>query len=188
MDFITISLVALGLTFDSLAVSISTGLIVSHIRFWKAFKIAFVFAVFQGLMPAVGWFLGYQVKDFMAEYDHWIAFTLLAAIGAKMIYESFGAEDKPMDPTRNIIILTLALATSIDAFVVGVTFAFIEINIVLAVFIIGTFTFLVSMSGILIGKKASSMGSKKVELFGGLILIGIGIKILLEHLLGDSSL
>jgi manganese efflux pump family protein len=187
MDFITISLVALGLTFDSLAVSISTGLVVSHIRFSMAFKIAFIFAVFQGLMPALGWLMGFQIKGFMDEYDHWIAFILLSAIGAKMIHESFSKENKIFDPTRNIIILGLAFATSIDAFVVGITFAFIEMNIILAVFVIGTLTFLVSMTGILIGKKARNLGSKKVELFGGLILIGIGIKILLEHFLDNIS-
>jgi manganese efflux pump family protein len=183
MDLLTIFFVALGLTFDSLAVSISTGLIVSHIRFWQACKIAFVFAVFQGLMPLIGWFLGIQVKDLIVDFDHWLAFVLLFAIGAKMIYESFLEEKNEFDPTKLMVMMGLALATSIDALVVGVSFAFIEINILLSVVVIGTMTFLVSMSGIFVGKKASSLYGRKIELLGGIILIGIGLKILIEHLI-----
>jgi putative Mn2+ efflux pump MntP len=183
MDILTIFLVAIGLTFDSLAVSISTGLIMSHIRFSQALKIAFVFALFQGLMPLIGWFLGIQIKEFIIAYDHWLAFIMLSGIGAKMIYESFKDHKEKMDPTKTIVMVGLAIATSIDALVVGVTFAFIEINIILSAIIIGTMTFLVSMSGIFVGKKTSGHYGKKIEFAGGLILIGIGIKILIEHIL-----
>lgn len=183
MDLVTIFLVAVGLTFDSLAVSISTGLIVSHIRFRMAFKIAFMLAAFQGLMPVLGWFLGIQVKDLISDFDHWLAFLLLFGIGVKMIFESFKEEKKEFNPTRFLVAAGLGFATSIDALVVGISFAFIEINIILTAIIIGIMTFLVSMSGILIGKKASGLYGRKIELLGGIILIGIGVKILLEHLL-----
>ena len=183
MDLITICLVAVGLTFDSLAVSISTGLIVSEIKFRMACKIAFLFAVFQGSMPLIGWFLGIQVRDMIADYDHWLAFVMLAGIGAKMIYESFSNKKKEFNPTKFLVAAWLAFATSIDAFVVGVSFAFIEINIILSVIIIGTLTFLVSMSGIFVGKKASACYGNKIEFLGGLLLIGIGVKILIEHLI-----
>jgi manganese efflux pump family protein len=183
MDLITIFLVAIGLTFDSLAVSISTGLIVSEIKFWMACKIAFLFAVFQGLMPLIGWFLGIQIKEYITTYDHWLAFALLSGLGIKMIYESFQKEKKDFNPTKFIVAAGLALATSIDALVVGVSFAFIEINIILSVIIIGSMTFIVSMSGIFVGKKASGFYGNKIELLGGIILIGIGLKILIEHLL-----
>jgi len=182
MDILTICLVALGLTFDSLAVSVSTGLIVRHIRFWMACKIAFLFAVFQGLMPLFGWFLGIQVRDYIINYDHWLAFIMLSGIGAKMIYESFQIEKKEFNPTKFLVAAGLALATSIDALVVGVSFAFVKINIFLSVLIIGTMTFLVSMSGIFVGKKASGLYGNKIELLGGLILIAMGVKILIEHL------
>jgi manganese efflux pump family protein len=183
MDLITIFLVAVGLTFDSLAVSISTGLIVSHIRFQMAFKIAFLLAAFQGLMPVLGWFFGIHVKDLISDFDHWLAFVLLFGIGAKMIFESFKEEKKEFNPTRFLVAAGLGFATSIDALVVGISFAFIEINIILTAIMIGIMTFLVSMSGILIGKKASGLYGRKIELLGEIILIGIGVKILLEHLL-----
>jgi len=182
MDLVTIYLVAIGLTFDSLAVSVSTGLIVSEIRFWMACKIAFLFALFQGSMPLIGWILGIQVKGLIVDFDHWLAFILLSAIGAKMIYESFKPEKREFDPTKFVVAAGLAIATSIDALVVGVSFAFVEINIILSSMIIGTMTFLVSMTGILIGKKTSGFYGSKIEFLGGVILIGIGIKILIEHL------
>jgi manganese efflux pump family protein len=184
MDLVTIILIAFGLTVDSLAVSISTGLVVSHIRFLQAVRIAFVLAVFQGLMPLLGWFLGSQVRDFIIDYDHWIAFFLLFLIGAKMIYESFKkeGEKKDFNPLKYSVMIGMAIATSIDALIVGVSFAFISINILLAIIIIGTLTFLVSMSGMFAGKKVGIYFGRKVEFLGGIVLIAIGIKILFEHL------
>ena len=184
MGIITIFLIAIGLNFDSLAVSISAGLVVKHIRFSQAARIAFVFAFFQGLMPFIGWFIGSQIKDLIKDYDHWIAFTLLFLIGAKMFYESFKKEEdkKPFNPLKLMVMVGLAIATSIDALVVGVSFAFIDINIYLALAIIGALTFIVAMLGMLLGKNAGSLFGKKMEIVGGLILIGIGAKILFEHL------
>ncbi len=185
MEILTISLIALGLTGDTLAVSVSTGLSLAKIRFVQAMKIAIVLAVFQSLMPVVGWFLGLQIKDLIKEFDHWIAFLLLAAIGGKMIWESFENShgESSFNPLKLNVLIGIAVATSIDALVVGVSFAFINTNILLSVAIIGFFTFMVSMTGVFIGKKTGALFGKKVEIIGGLILIGIGIKILIEHLL-----
>jgi manganese efflux pump family protein len=185
MELITIFLIAVGLNFDSLAVSISTGLIVNQIRFKQAIRIAFVLALFQGSMPFIGWFLGSQVKDYIIAYDHWIAFVLLFIIGARMIYESLKKEEdkKQLDPLKLSVMVGMAIATSIDALIVGVSFAFINVNIMFSVAIIGSLTFLVSMLGMLLGKKLGSFFGRKIEIVGGVILISIGIKILLEHII-----
>jgi len=184
MEIITIFLIAIGLNFDSLAVSISAGLVVKHIQFKQAAKIALVFAFFQSLLPFIGWFIGSQIKDLIKDYDHWLAFTLLFLIGARMIHEGIKKEEdkKPFNPLKLMVMIGMAIATSIDALVVGVSFAFIDINIILSIAIIGALTFIVSMLGILLGKKAGNLFGKKMEIIGGLILIGIGTKILFEHL------
>ena len=184
MDLITTILIALGLTGDTLAVSVSTGLSLTKIRFFQAVRIAIVLAVFQALMPLIGWFLGIQIKDLISEFDHWIAFALLFAIGGKMIYETFKEEEeeKVFNPLKIKVLLGIAIATSIDALVVGVSFAFIDTNILLSIIIIGVLTFLVAMIGVFIGKKTGHLFGKKVEIIGGLILMGIGTKILIQHL------
>ena len=183
MGILTIILIAVGLNFDSMAVSVSVGLVVNNLRFKQAIKIALVFAFFQGLMPFTGWFIGSKIRDLISDYDHWIAFGLLFIIGAKMVYESFKKEEdkKPLNPLKALVMIGLAIATSIDALIVGLSFAFIDVNIYLSVAVIGTLTFLVSMIGMLTGKKASKLFGKKIEIVGGLILIGIGLRILLEH-------
>lgn len=191
MEIITLILLALGLSFDSFAVSVSSGLMLPAIRFYKACIIAFSLAFFQAVMPLLGWFAGVTIRDYLVNFDHWIAFGLLSALGIKMIYESLKPEEQrngfnPLDP---VVLLTMSLATSIDALIVGVSFAFIEssetpfwLAILLPVIIIGGITFLMSMLGILFGKKAGSKLGKRMEMLGGSILIGIGFKILLEHL------
>ena len=184
MDFITLLLIAIGLSFDTFAVSVSTGLAISHIRFWQGVRVAVTLALFQSLMPFFGWFVGRQVASMILEYDHWIAFGLLAALGIKMIIESFKKEEQKavFNPLRFTFLIGMAIATSIDALVVGVSFAFLEMNIYWSVFVIGAVTFIVSMIGILFGKQAGGWFGKKMEIIGGLILIGIGVKILLEHI------
>jgi len=183
MDFFTLLLIAIGLSFDTFAASVSTGLAVNHIKFWQGVKVAIILAFFQSLMPLIGWFAGKQIASLISDYDHWIAFGLLGALGLKMIYESFVQEEKQdeADPLRFTILIGIAIATSIDALVVGVSFAFMEMNIYWSVFVIGAVTFLVSMIGMLFGKQAGGWFGKKMEIVGGLILIGIGIKILIEH-------
>lgn len=188
MDFITLIIIAIGLTFDTFAVSISTGLVANHIRFWQATKVAVTLAFFQALMPFIGWFIGTQVKHLISNYDHWIAFGLLAIIGIKMIIESLKKEEdkKDFNPFKPSVLIGMAIATSIDALIVGVSFAFIKVNIYYSVGIIGFVTYVVAMLGMLFGKSAGKWFGKKMEIIGGLILIGIGVKILLEHLCSQN--
>ncbi|MDO9511316.1 MAG: manganese efflux pump MntP family protein [Bacteroidales bacterium] len=184
MGLFFIILLAIGLSFDTFAVSVSSGLVMKRITFFNATKIAFSLAVFQAGLPILGWFLGSEFKEYLAIYDHWIAFILLAILGLKMIYESITATETEMrfNPLNFWMLMGLSLATSIDALVVGFSFAFIEIHILLAAFIIGIITFIASMLGILLGKKTGSKFGKQMELVGGLILIALGTKILIEHL------
>lgn len=184
MELITLLLVATGLTFDTFAVSISTGIAVSHIRFWQATRIAVVLAFVQALMPLIGWALGLQIKNLISSYDHWIAFGLLSIIGIKMIVESLKDEkDKEeLNPLKPIVLLGMAIATSIDALIIGISFAFLEVNILFSISLIGVVTYIVAMMGMLFGKNAGKWFGKKMEIVGGLILIAIGLKILLEHL------
>jgi len=183
MGIITILLIAFGLSFDTFAVSVSSGLILRKINFFNAMKIALVLALFQGLMPMIGWFIGSGVKKYMMAYDHWIAFILLAALGIKMIYESFrnNKDSQSLNPMRFAVMFSMAIATSIDALIVGLSFAFFEVNIFITAFLIGLVTFIVSMLGILFGKKAGAHLGQRMEIVGGLILIAIGLKILIEH-------
>jgi putative Mn2+ efflux pump MntP len=184
MSIFYIFLVAVGLTFDTFAVSVSTGLAVSHIRFWQAARVALVLGLVQAIMPLLGWFAGMQVKELISNLDHWIAFSLLLLLGSKMIYEALKKDTDagPSDPLKMAVLLGMALATSIDALVVGISFGFLDVNIVAATIIIGATTFVVAMVGMLVGKKAGALLGKKMEIVGGLILIFIGSKILFEHL------
>lgn len=188
MELITLLIIAVGLTLDTFAVSISTGLIIQRIHFWQATKIAMVLAIVQGLMPFIGWFIGSQLKHLMINYNHWVAFGLLSIIGIKMIFESLKKEGnrKEFNPLKPMFLFGIAIATSIDALVVGVSFAFINVNITLSVFVIGFMTYFVAMLGMLFGKNAGKWVGKKMEIIGGIILIGIGVKILLQHLLSNG--
>ena len=183
MDFITLLFIAIGLSFDTFAVSISTGIMVTSLKFWQAIKIAFTLSFFQSLMPYLGWLLGKQVEQLINKYDHWAAFGLLTILGIKMIYESLKMDNnnKPFNPLSLSILIGMAIATSVDAFVVGVSFAFIKTNIYWSVLVIASVTFVASMAGIISGKKAGGRLGKRMEVLGGLILIGIGLKILLSH-------
>jgi putative Mn2+ efflux pump MntP len=183
MGIITLLIIALGLTFDTFAVSISTGLVLKSIRFRQATKIALVLSVFQGLMPLLGWFIGMKVKSLIDNYNHWIAFGLLVTIGIKMIVESQKKDDGEVifSPLKPLVLIGIAIATSIDAFIVGISFAFINVNIVFSIFIIGFVTYVVAMLGMLFGKNAGNWFGRKMEILGGIILIGIGFKIVIQH-------
>lgn len=182
MGLITLFLLAIGLCFDTFAVSVSSGLLRKEIVFWQAVRIAFFLAVFQAIMPVLGWLGGITIKDWIEPFDHWVALGILSVLGIKMLLESFKkTEEKNIDPLDIKVIISMALATSIDAFAVGISFAIIEVNMFLAVIIIGSVTFIASMLGILFGKKAGSHFGQKMEIIGGLILIAIGIKIVMEH-------
>lgn len=185
MEIITIVFLAIGLSFDSFAVSVCSGLNLPHIRFFQATKIALFLAVFQSFMPLLGWLVGNSMKSVIEPVDHWIAFGLLSLIGGKMIIESFvNSENREIkNPLHIRVILTLSLATSIDALAVGFSFATLLNKIVIAVIIIGSVTFIASMLGILLGKKTGPKINRYAEITGGLILILIGLKILIEHIL-----
>lgn len=191
MEPVTLLILAFGLSFDSFAVSISSGLMLPRISFMKACIIAFSLAFFQAMMPMIGWLAGLTIRNQLAHLDHWIAFSLLALLGLKMIYESLKPEEhrNNFNPLKPAVLITMSLATSIDALIVGVSFAFLEtpdtplwMAILLPVLIIGSVTYIMSMLGILFGKKAGDKLGKRMEMLGGLILIGIGVKILAEHL------
>lgn len=183
MDYIIIFLVAVGLCFDTFAVSISSGIAKQEIVFKDALKIALTLAFFQSAMPLAGWSLGEQVKQYISEFDHWIAFGILVVLGIKMILESFKNEDeKEFNPLNPWILISMAIATSLDALAVGISFSMISIPILISVLIIGFVTFIASMLGILFGKKTGKSFGKKIEIAGGIILIAIGTKILIEHI------
>lgn len=185
MDYFTIIAIAIGLSFDTFAVSLSMGVIRSGILFRQASWIAIVLAFFQGGLTVAGYFLGSIVSDALKATDHWVALGLLSFLGIKMIAEGMKRkeDEKPKDYSKTIVLLTIALGTSIDAFAVGISFALLAVRIWEAGVVISAVTFLASMTAIRIGKSAGSRLGNKVELIGGLILIAIGLKIFLEHVL-----
>lgn len=186
MDFITILGVAISLSFDTFAISLSFGIVSIQILFRQAFRVGFVMAVFQAGLLVAGYFLGSFISGFIKAADHWVALILLALLGIRMIIESIRRKDNNeiTDYTKPLKLIAVAAGTSIDAFAVGISFALLDIKIWLSGLIVGTVTFLASMIAIRIGKSAGAMLGKRVEIVGGLILIAIGIKIFLEHILG----
>lgn len=185
MDYLTILIIALGLSFDTFAVSLSYGVIRSGILFRQASWIAIVLALFQGGLTVAGYFLGSVISDALKAADHLVALGLLGFLGAKMIVEGLKKtrDDEPKDYTSTFVLLTIALGTSIDAFAVGISFAILDVRIWEAGIVIGAITFLASMTAIRIGKSAGTRLGNKVEIIGGLLLIAIGLKIFLEHIL-----
>ena len=185
MDTITILAIALGLSFDTFAVSLSYGVIRNKILFMEAARIAFVLALFQGGLTVAGYFLGSIISSALKAADHWIALSLLSFLGIKMIIEGLKKTEEKgtKDFSSTVVLLTIAVGTSIDAFAVGISFAILEVMIWKAGLLIGIVTFLASMTAIRIGKSAGERLGNKVEIFGGIILVAIGLKIFLEHLL-----
>ena len=183
MGVIELFVLALGLSMDAFAVSICKGLSVSKLRAKHCLICGVYFGGFQALMPLIGWALGIRFQSMITNIDHWIAFVLLAVIGANMIKESFSKEEECPDASFGFkTMLTLAVATSIDALAVGVTFAFLDVSIVPAVLLIGATTFVCSAVGVKIGNVFGKRFQSKAEFLGGLVLIAIGLKILIEHL------
>lgn len=186
MNFLTILLIAISLSFDSFAVSVCSGLSVcrNHFKVKDALKIATSLAIFQGTMPLIGWLIGEQFDDQIMAADHWIAFALLAFLGIRMIREGrIPIKDRKIkNPTHWKVLLTMSLATSIDALAVGISFSFFVEKIWYPALLIGIVTFLIALTGLYIGRK---LGRKLVgiaEIAGGVILILIGTRILIEHL------
>lgn len=185
MGFVYILGIAVGLSADCFAVAFSGSVSMKKVSFLQISRTSLSFGFFQALMPVLGWLIGRTVVDTIADYDHWLAFALLAFIGGKMIWESLrqkGEHSKSIDITTGVTLLTLSIATSIDALAVGLAFAFLEVNITLASVTIGVVAFMVTAIGFVAGRKAGKLMGKRAEAIGGLILIAIGLRILLTHL------
>lgn len=182
MSFIELFLIAVGLSMDAFAVSVCKGLSVKRLSPKHALLVGIYFGGFQFLMPVIGYLLGFRFEHIITNIDHWIAFVLLAFIGGNMIKESFGKSEELNDDFSFKTMLMMAVATSIDALAVGITFAFLSVRILPAAGLIGITTFIISGAGIYIGNVFGAKYKSKAELAGGVILILIGAKILLEHL------
>ena len=175
-------LLAVALAMDSVAVSIAIGSKYKELLLSKILVIAAVFGLFQGVMPLAGYLIGISFAEYVQAYDHWIAFLLLVGLGGKMLYEAYQDEfDEEVTDLSTKTLITLAIATSIDAMAVGVTFAFLQTEIYFASAMIALVTFALCFVAVYIGKKLGSLLESKAEILGGLILIGLGCKILLEH-------
>ena len=182
MTYFELFVIAVGLSMDAFAVSICKGLSVQKLKPRHAVIAGAYFGGFQALMPVVGWLLGRQFESLIKSIDHWIAFVLLALIGANMIREAVKNEEENLnDSFSPRTMLPLAVATSIDALAVGVTFAFLDVDIVPAVSMIGVTTFVLSAVGVKIGNVFGAKYKSKAELVGGIVLVVMGIKILIEH-------
>ena len=185
MNAAAIVMTAVGLSMDAFAVSISGGMSIKRLNLAKALKFGLFFGFFQFAMPILGFLLAFSFETYIRAFDHWVAFILLGLIGAKMIYETFGEEDgeaqeeESVTGTKNLLIMSVA--TSIDAMAVGISFAFLQVDVFSASLTIGIITCVLSMIGVAIGKKVGSMFKKGSGIFGGIVLMAIGLNILLEH-------
>lgn len=184
MSFWEIFLLAVGVSMDAFAVSIGKGLSAKRVSWREALTVGLWFGGFQALMPVIGYYLGISFADLVTKIDHWIAFGLLLLIGGNMIRDALkGEDDKPVNSSFAFrTMLVLAIATSIDALAVGISFAFLGTDLWRSILIIGLTTFVFSAVGLLIGKKVGSRFHAGAEILGGVILIAIGLKILVEHL------
>jgi len=180
---IELVLIALGLAMDAFAVAVCKGLSLPKVRLRHMLVVGLYFGVFQAIMPLLGWLLGARFAGYVQAVAPWIAFVLLLVIGGKMVWESRKKDDTERNPSLGLrVMLPLAIATSIDALATGVTFAFLQVNIWLAIALIGTITLAMSMAGMKIGNVFGLRFKSRAELAGGIILIGMGVKILVEHL------
>lgn len=186
MDAITLIGLALALAMDAFAVALGTGAVLSRLTGRHLFRLGFHFGLFQALMPVIGWLAGQTVIRWVSAWDHWIAFGLLAFIGGRMIYEALSDEDKPddRDPTRGLSLVLLSIATSIDALAVGFSLSVIGVSIWMPSLVIGLVAGVLTIAGMLLGGRIGDRWGTRVEIFGGLVLIAIGLKILVEHLAG----
>jgi putative Mn2+ efflux pump MntP len=184
VDFITILFTALGLSADCFAVALSLSISQRGLSLRQFVRFPLAFGIFQALMMVLGWLAGRSIVQYISSYDHWLAFGLLAFIGGRMIWESFHAKDegKGRDINRLFTLLALSIATSIDSLAVGLGYAFLKVDIILACSITGITAFIITLIGHYIGNKARGLLGKWAEIVGGVILILIGLRILLEHL------
>jgi putative Mn2+ efflux pump MntP len=182
MDMLTVILIAVGLAMDAFAVSIAKGISIDNQKRKNALIMATFFALFQMLMPVIGWLAGLGLEELFMVIDHWIAFSLLVLIGSRMIYDSTKKEELQRESGLRLhTLLTLSVATSIDALMVGLSFAFIQTAIVVPIIVIGIVTFSLSYLGFHFGNLVGNILGSKIKVIGGVILIAIGVRILLEH-------
>ncbi len=177
--------IAVGLAMDALAVAIATGIVLGNVSGRQTFRLSFHFGLFQFLMPVVGWLAGLSVERYLSGYDHWLAFGLLGFIGGKMIYEALrGGEGEraAVDPTRGVSLVLLSVATSVDALAVGLSLGVMRIRIWYPAVVIGLVAGCLTAAGMHLGAPLGNRLGRKMEVFGGLVLIGIGFKILIQHL------
>ena len=186
MDAITLTGLALALAMDAFAVALGTGAVLSRLTGRHLFRLGFHFGLFQALMPVIGWLAGLTIIHWVEAWDHWIAFSLLAIIGGRMIYEAFSDEEKTddRDPTKGLSLVLLSIATSIDALAVGFSLSVIGVSIWMPALVIGLVAGVLTIVGMLLGGRIGDRWGSRVEIFGGLVLIAIGVKILVEHLSG----
>jgi putative Mn2+ efflux pump MntP len=187
MDLLTLLGIAVALAMDAFAVALATGMNLATLTGRHLFRLGFHFGLFQALMPIIGWLAGLAVQQRIAAWDHWIAFGLLAFVGGHMLWEAFtddDAEAQANDPTRGLSLVLLSVATSIDALAVGFSLSVLGVSIWMPAVVIGLVAGALTVAGMLLGRRVGDRWGPRVEIVGGLILIGIGLKILAEHLLG----
>ena len=184
MSCLSILIIAVGLGMDAFSVAVGVGASLRAVSWGAVFRLSSCFGLFQFFMPMAGWFAGVSAANIIAGYDHWIAFGLLSLVGGKMIIELFTGEANvhTADPTKGLTVTILSVATSIDALAVGFSFAFLQLPVFYPSIIIGIVAFVMTACGMLFGEKLGVIFGKRVEIFGGLLLIGIGVKILMEHI------
>ncbi|MCK4343581.1 MAG: manganese efflux pump [Phycisphaerae bacterium] len=185
MSVLTLILIAIGLAVDAFAVSIAVSSALGSVSPRQVFRLAFHLGLFQALMPVLGWLAGRRVGELIAEWDHWVAFGLLAFVGGKAVYEALSRQTWPVprsDPTRGLTLVLLSLATSIDALAVGMSLAFLRVEIWYPSALIGCVAAALTVVGMLLGSRLGSRFGRHAEVFGGVILIGLGLKILIEGL------
>ena len=186
MDFLTLIGIAFALAMDAFAVALAAGLSLPELTGRHLFRFGFHFGLFQALMPVIGWLAGISVREQIESFDHWLAFALLSLVGGKMLWEAWhGDEDSARegDPTKGLSLVMLSIATSIDALAVGLSLAVLGVTIWTPALVIGLVACVLTICGMLLGRRLGRAWGPRVEIFGGLVLIAIGVKILLEHTL-----
>ena len=184
MQFVNILGIAVALAMDAFAVAVATGVSLKYVSFRQTFRLSWHFGLFQAIMPVIGWSAGLTIRSFIEQYDHWVAFGLLAFVGGHMIKEAFQPETDKIqkkDPTKGLSLVMLSVATSIDALAVGLSLSFIEVRIVFPAVLIGIVAGLMSLVGVRLGERVSGLFGARMELVGGVVLILIGVRIVLQH-------
>lgn len=178
--------IAIALAMDAFAVALSAGVVLPVLTARHLFRLSFHFGLFQGLMPIIGWLIGARIYDLVADFDHWVAFVLLMFIGIRMVREAFDDDDDGprRDPTRGMTLITLSVATSIDALVVGLTLGILKVDVWYPALVIGLVAALFTVVGMMLGRRVGALWGQRMEVFGGVLLCCLGAKILVEHLIG----